>query len=77
MALKKGQKIWSVHIENGIVSAITKDAESISLTRNQRKVLTMYKKPSYIDLVCKEFSHNDPLAPDFSVIVDGELVYER
>lgn len=75
MALKKGKKIWSVLIENGIVKAYTKDSVSIPLTRSQRNALSDYKNPDYIKNICKEFQHNEPLHREFSVMKDGVLVY--
>ena len=75
MSLKKGKKIWAVYIDNGIVSAFTKDMTQIPLTRNQRNVLSGYRHPNYIEKICKEFQHNEPLHRDFSVMKDGVLVY--
>lgn len=75
MALKKGQKIWVVYIDRGIVSAFTEDNKTISLTRSQRNALTDYKKSDYIERICKEFCHKEPLHREFSVMKDGILVY--
>ena len=43
--VKKGTQIWSVHIENGIVSAMDVHCETIALTRTQRNILRDYKSP--------------------------------
>lgn len=75
MALKKGQKIWAVYIDRGIVSAFTEDNKSIPLSRGQRNALTDYKKSNYIERICKEFCHKEPLHREFSVMKDGILVY--
>lgn len=75
MALKKGKKIWVVYIDRGIVTAFTKDMTSIPLTRSQRNALSDYKSKSYIENICKEFCHKEPLHEEFSVMKDGSLVY--
>lgn len=75
MALKKGQKIWAVYIDRGIVSAFTEDNKPIPLSRGQRNALTDYKRSDYIERICKEFCHKEPLHREFSVMKDGILVY--
>lgn len=76
MALKKGKKIWSVTIEKGIVKAYTRGADEIPLTRSQRKVLSDYKNHNYIENICREFSHKEPVDRDFSVMKDGTIVFQ-
>lgn len=76
MALKKGKKIWSVTIDKGIVKAYTRGADEIPLTRSQRKVLSDYKNPNYIENICREFSHKEPIDGDFSVMKDGTIVFQ-
>jgi hypothetical protein len=75
MALKKGQKIWVVYIDKGIVTAFTKDMTAIQLTRSQRNALTGYNKSNYIETICKEFCHKEPLHREFSIMKDGTLVF--
>lgn len=75
MALKKGKKIWVVYIDKSIVTAFTKDMTPIPLTRSQRNALADYKSEHYIENICKEFSHKEPLDREFSVMKDGVLVY--
>ncbi|MBR5296332.1 MAG: hypothetical protein IKU29_00475 [Parabacteroides sp.] len=75
MALKKGQKIWAVYIDRGIVTAYTKDMTQIPLTRSERKVLSSYKNENYIENICKEFCHKEPLHEEFSIMKDGTLVF--
>lgn len=75
MALKKGKKIWSVHIDHGMVKAFTKDMTPIPITRSQRNALSDYKNNHYIENICKEFCHKEPLHAEFSVMKDGVLVY--
>jgi hypothetical protein len=75
MALKKGKKIWAVYIDKSIVTAFTKDMTPIPLTRSQRNALTGYNKSNYIETICKEFSHKEPLHREFSIMKDGVLVY--
>ena len=75
MALKKGKKIWIVYIDKGIVTAFTKDMTQIKLTRSQRNALAGYKHSDYVENICREFQHNEPLDKEFSVMKDGELVY--
>lgn len=75
MALKKGQKIWAVYIDRGIVTAYTKDMTQIPLTRSERKVLSNYKNEKYIENICKEFCHKEPLHEEFSIMKDGTLVF--
>lgn len=75
MALKKGQKIWSVIIDNGKVTAYTKDATEIKLSRSQRNALADYKNPKYLENIQKEFCHKEPLHEEFSVMKDGVLKY--
>lgn len=76
MALKKGQKIWSIYIDHGKVTAFTKDMEPISITRSQRNALADFKNPKYLEIIQKEFSHKEPLHEEFSVMKDGILVYQ-
>lgn len=75
MALRKGNKLWSVYIDRGIVSAFTKDGNPIPLTRSQRNALTGYNRPDYIETICKEFSHKEPFDKGFSIMKDGVLVF--
>lgn len=76
MPLRKGQKIWTVIIEDGILKAYTKDMTEIKLTRSERNVLSKYKEPDYFENINKEFSHNEPLHTDFSIMKNGVLVFE-
>lgn len=73
--VKKGTQIWSVHIENGIVSAMDVHCETIALTRTQRNILRDYKSPDYIDNIKKEFCNPNIIHKDFSVLKDGVLIY--
>lgn len=73
---KKGQKIWSLYIDRGIVNAFTKDNKSVSLTRSQRQVLSNYTNKNYIENVCKAFSNKECLHEEFSIMKDGVLVYK-
>jgi hypothetical protein len=75
MALRKGNKLWSVYIDRGIVTAFTKDGKHIPLTRSQRNALTGYNKSNYIETICKEFCHKEPLHREFSIMKDGTLVF--
>lgn len=75
MALKKGKKIWVVYIDKSIVTAFTKDMTPIPLSRRQRNALSGYTSEHYIEKICQEFSHKEPLHREFSVMKDGVLVY--
>lgn len=76
MALKKGQKIWAVYINDGRVSAISKSADEIKLTRSQRNALMDYENPNYIENIQKEFCNKGCLHEGFSVMKDGNVVFE-
>lgn len=75
MALKKGQKIWRVFIEDGNVTAFSKDKSQIKLTRTQRTLLSSYKSKTYLEDIFKEFGNREALDDAFEVIKDQKLVY--
>ena len=75
--MRKGVQIDAVRIVGKMVEALTKDGESIKITRAQRELLRKYNNPNYIEDICKAFSNNDVVAKAFIVIKDGESVFTR
>lgn len=73
--MKKGKKIKTVYVDRGIIKAYTSDMTEIPINRSQRKALSDYTNPRYIENLCKEFSRKELLDEDFSIIKDGVLVY--
>jgi hypothetical protein len=73
--MKKGVKIYAVHIEDGKVTAMDADCNSIKLTRTQRNILQAYKKPGYIENIIKEFNNPGIIHNDFTVVKQGKIVY--
>jgi hypothetical protein len=76
MKLKKGMKISLVTIVNGIVTALTKEGNEITLTSSQRKALTSYKNNAkYVENIQKIFSNKDILDEDFKVVKNDKVVF--
>lgn len=73
--MKKGTKIKTVYVDRGIIKAYTSDMTEIPINRSQRKALSDYNNPRYIENLSKEFSRKELLDEDFSIIKDGVLVY--
>lgn len=74
---QKGTQIHAVKITGTLIEVIDKNGELIKVTRAQREAFRNYKKPDYIDEICKLFSNNNIIAYDFIVIKNGELVFHR
>ena len=76
MKLKKGMKISLVTIVDGIVTALTKEGNEITLTSSQRKALTSYKNnANYVENIQKIFSNKDILDDDFKVVKNDKVVF--
>ena len=76
MKLKKGMKISLVTIVDGIVTALTKEGNEITLTSSQRKALTSYKNNAkYVENIQKIFSNKDILDEDFKVMKNDKVVF--
>lgn len=73
--LRKGVSIELVCIDKDNVIAIDKENESVKLTRNQRKLFTMYNNPKFLDMIYKEFSRPTILADNFTITKNGKIVY--
>lgn len=74
--MKKGVKIYNVNIaEDGKITAMDSSCDTIALTRTQRKILSNYKNPNYIDSIKKEFNNPNVLHDDFSVMKNGKIVF--
>lgn len=76
MKLKKGMKISLVTIVDGMVTALTKEGNEITLTSSQRKALTSYKNnANYVENIQKIFSNKDILDDDFKVVKNDKVVF--
>lgn len=73
--MKKGTQIYLVTIDQGIITAYDDQQRPISLTRSQRQTLTKYRDKKYISNINKEWHNNNVIHHDFSVAVDGEVVF--
>lgn len=73
--MKKGKQIYLVDITNGIVTVYDSDKTVIPITRSQRQVLTRYKQKNYIRDLTKEWHNDHVIHRDFSVVVDGKVVF--
>ena len=73
--LRKGVSIELVCIDKDNVIAIDKENESVKLTRNQRKLFTMYNNPEFLNMIYKEFSRPTILADNFTITKNGKIVY--
>lgn len=77
--MKKGEQIYLVIIDGGKrVSILTIDQEPLKVTRSQRNALMNWKdNPNYVTDIVRAFSNDKILHPQFSVVQDGETVFER
>jgi len=75
--MKKGEQIYLVIIDCSRVSILTIDQTPLKVTRSQRNTLMNWKSETYITDVIKAFSNDNILHPKFSVVQDGETVFER
>ena len=73
--LRKGVSIELVCIDKDNVIAIDTNNESVKLTRNQRKLFTMYNNPEFLDMIYKEFSRPTILDDNFTITKNGKIVY--
>ena len=77
--MKKGEQIFKVVIDAGKrVSIETSNKELLKVTRSQRNALMNWKdNPNYVTDIVRAFSNDKILHPQFSVVQDGETVFER
>ena len=76
--MAKGKIIKRVEIVDGIVSATYDDNTPVKLTRAERRVLTNYKDPDYIDQIKKTFNNVRIVnMDDFHVYKNGVQKYPR
>lgn len=73
--IKKGECIELVCIDHDNVIAISKNNDSVKLTRTQRKLFTTYNNPEFLDKIYKEFSRPTILADNFTITKNGKVVY--
>jgi len=74
---RKGIKIKQVIIQNGNVTAIDNDGESINLTRTERNILRGFRSNTYVQDIIKCFGNKNILDDDYSVIKDGETKFTK
>ena len=77
MRINKGDQIYKVNIEKGILTATTIDNTVIKLTRTRRNLLCGYNAPDYEQLIIKEFGNKHILHPEFHVIKNGVNTYTK
>lgn len=77
--MKKGTQIYLVTIDVGNrVSIETSDKVTVKVNRTQRNTLVNWKdNPNYETDVIRAFSNDNILAPGFSIVQNGVVVYKK